>query len=383
MEQEQPRGDVRMVPLLELGTRMKTRGGIEEEEVFILEETEIAKEEVNLFCVLGKILGTKHVNPQAFANVMKKVWNLLKGIEVEQINQNLFLFKFFNKCDRQMILDIPLNQRTMRNVSGIASRGGKFVGFDEKGAIGWGKFLRACILLNIDKPLRKSLTISKEGGPTMEVSFCYEGIPNFCYICGKLGHVLKKCDCYNEDSVEEEKHNFGELLRASSRKPYSVKIEAVRDLPLLNQEGAPSKGCEGLVGTITEDARASHESNLAAMVSAGVTDPVNNKNERPSGAETMEKQPLSLSFPLGCTDGGVGESTPENKRGRPACKQVCKTGSNSSKLTLMQEQGIPVQPSMDNLENGFVCEQLGTNSFSYSNQNRDGGGYRGVKSRLR
>ncbi|KAJ4838520.1 hypothetical protein Tsubulata_006103 [Turnera subulata] len=268
MEREQLVGDGRLKSQLAGESSMVKVGESEEEEVFILEESESAQIEASLFCVLGKVLDLKHVNPQAFANITKKVWIPLKGIEVEQINRNLFLSKIFSKRDRQAIveankplffekqlvvlkaisggevltqvplnevllwvqlLDIPLNQRTANNVSGIASKAGKFVSFDEKGAVGWGKFVRARVLVNTYKPLRKSLMIRKEGGPMITVSFRYEGKPNFCYICGKLGHVLEECECRNEDSNEEEKHNFGEWLRESPRKPYNVRLEAIRE----------------------------------------------------------------------------------------------------------------------------------------------------------
>ncbi|KAJ4842367.1 hypothetical protein Tsubulata_015724 [Turnera subulata] len=166
----------------------------------------------------------------------------LDGLEVEQINRNLFLFKFFSKRDRVAVLnndkpwffekqlvvlraitgdevlsqvelketpvwvqiiDIPLNHRTARNMTNIANRAGRFLCFDEKGEKGWGKFVWAQINLDVKKPLRKSLTIQKG-----------------------QGHVLKECELWSEDSDEEEKTSFGEWLRASPRKPFSAKLVA-------------------------------------------------------------------------------------------------------------------------------------------------------------
>ncbi|KAJ4838810.1 hypothetical protein Tsubulata_011257 [Turnera subulata] len=199
--EEQFLGDGRIVTRLEGVEAGVGHGPVEEDEIFILEEPAESQMETRFFCVLGKaIFGDQVLTQVPLLEVLLWV----------------------------KILDIPLNQRTMKNVSGIAERAEKFVGFDEKGAVGWGKFVRARIWLNTKKPLRKSLAVHKEEGQMVEVSFQYEGIPNFCYICGKLGHTLKKCESRNEDSNEEEKLDFGEWLQASPRKLYSVRLEAAR-----------------------------------------------------------------------------------------------------------------------------------------------------------
>ncbi|KAJ4838386.1 hypothetical protein Tsubulata_020535 [Turnera subulata] len=119
------------------------------------------------------VLGTKHVNPLAFSNLMGKIWNPCKGIEAEQLGRKLFLFHFFSKRDRLEVLDaetpwffekrvvvlkevtedevltqvdlnevpmwiqmnnIPWNQRTPANVTNIATKAGNFLTFDERGA---------------------------------------------------------------------------------------------------------------------------------------------------------------------------------------------------------------------------------------------------------
>ncbi|KAJ4824571.1 hypothetical protein Tsubulata_047334 [Turnera subulata] len=74
----------------------------------------------------------------------------------------------------------------------------------------------------------KSLAILKGGGNTLEVMFRYEDIPDFCYICGKLGHILNECDQTSEESDDEKRITYGEWLRASPHKPYSTKLEASR-----------------------------------------------------------------------------------------------------------------------------------------------------------
>ncbi|KAJ4827699.1 hypothetical protein Tsubulata_027558 [Turnera subulata] len=166
----------------------------EDDDVLVLEETVETQEGAKFYCILGKVLGMKHLNPQAFVSVMRKLWNPLK----------------------------------VGNVRGIASKVGRFIGFDEKGELGWGKFVRARVALNMEKPLRKSLTIRRGAGLSSEVYYRYEGILNFCYLCGRLGHSLKECEKRSEELDEEEILSYGEWLRASPLKPYSAKMASIQ-----------------------------------------------------------------------------------------------------------------------------------------------------------
>ncbi|KAJ4843100.1 hypothetical protein Tsubulata_040572 [Turnera subulata] len=77
----------------------------EEEEVLELVDESPAQQPTPRMSLLARVLGTKHVNPQAFSNLMGKIWNPLKGIEAEQLGRNLFLFHFFSKRDRREIPD--------------------------------------------------------------------------------------------------------------------------------------------------------------------------------------------------------------------------------------------------------------------------------------
>lgn len=46
--------------------------------------------------------------------------------------------------------------------------------------------------------------------------FRYEFLPNFYYVCGRLGHVEKECDYVVGD--EEEEKQFGDWLRVTPAK---------------------------------------------------------------------------------------------------------------------------------------------------------------------
>lgn len=64
-----------------------------------------------------------------------------------------------------------------------------------------GKFARLRILKKIDDPLEQGIWVSIEDSEEETcILILYEKLPNFCYTCGRLGHLTK--DCEDKKSVE-------------------------------------------------------------------------------------------------------------------------------------------------------------------------------------
>ncbi|KAJ4841136.1 hypothetical protein Tsubulata_006423 [Turnera subulata] len=162
-----------------------------EEEVLELEAAGPAQRVQPQLSLLAKVLGTKHVNPQAFSNLMGRLWNPKKGIKVEQLGRNLFLFHFFSKRDRQEVQEAEAPWFFDKRVVVL-----KEVTGDEVLTQGWGNFIRARVLMHVEKPIRKSIWV-------------------------RTGAGMKR----TEDSDEEERTIYGEWLRASLRKPFRLRTE--------------------------------------------------------------------------------------------------------------------------------------------------------------
>ncbi|XP_025607851.1 uncharacterized protein At4g02000-like [Arachis hypogaea] len=66
------------------------------------------------------------------------------------------------------------------------------------------RILKIQVLLDITKPLRRCLKIAGSNNKVTELKLRYERIGNFCHYCGYIGHEVRTCSNYLEDSVAGE-----------------------------------------------------------------------------------------------------------------------------------------------------------------------------------
>lgn len=85
--------------------------------------------------------------------------------------------------------DVPLHKRTTAMAKTLATSMGDLLEVDESDPIGWCKFLRFRVALDINKPLKRWAKVATNNGPKL-IKFTYEKLMDFCHACGCLGHVL-------------------------------------------------------------------------------------------------------------------------------------------------------------------------------------------------
>ncbi|KAL0462765.1 UNVERIFIED_CONTAM: hypothetical protein Slati_0164100 [Sesamum latifolium] len=80
----------------------------------------------------------------------------------------------------------------------------------------WGTTLRVRVAINITLPLPRALKLKTTIGEETLVTFIYERLPNFCYLCGCLRHIVKYCGMQFEEGFQDPGTDtpYGPWLRA-------------------------------------------------------------------------------------------------------------------------------------------------------------------------
>lgn len=192
---------------------------------------------------------------------MATVWRPRMGVAAKDLSNNTYLFQFFHELDLQRVLndgpwsfeqsllvlakaqpdipptatpletadfwiqihDLPLGFFSEKAVMAIGNFIGDFLSIDDDSPTGWWKsFIRIRVRINITKPLASGMRIRRNGGDWSWISFRYERLPNFCFICSLIGHTEKFCIKPFEGYPTTAERQFGAWLRAQTQRPSPV-----------------------------------------------------------------------------------------------------------------------------------------------------------------
>jgi hypothetical protein len=104
--------------------------------------------------------------------------------------------------------------------SKIGASLGKLEDVDIAGdGVGWGRYLRLRVTIDLSKPLDRGRELKMEG-ISHWVVFKYEKLPSFCFRCGRIVHDKKGCPVSNfsRRNNMEESRQWGPWLRAEESK---------------------------------------------------------------------------------------------------------------------------------------------------------------------
>ncbi|KAF5477665.1 hypothetical protein F2P56_004284, partial [Juglans regia] len=221
----------------------------EKEGVALKLQPTISTMRTNHFCLLVMIVVEKFINREAFKSTMSKIWKCDSWLQFSEVGTNKYLIEFQSKKDLDRVINgrpwsfdrwllciqpfngsmsinevsfskeefwiqaynLPFDYMNQEVGIQIGNSLGRFikVHVDERG-IGWGKFLRIRVELDITKTLLRGLFINVDGKKTW-VYFKYERLPSLCFKCGVIRHV--KNSCSNQEGREGQSQ-YGAWLRA-------------------------------------------------------------------------------------------------------------------------------------------------------------------------
>ncbi|KAF5471373.1 hypothetical protein F2P56_008182 [Juglans regia] len=225
----------------------------EKEEVLLEKNSSEVVDQYGKFCLLVMIIAEKPVNREAFKSTMAKIWKCESWFKFSEVGMNKFLIEFNKEEDLQKVIkgrpwsfdrwllclqvfegnmsinevvfnkeefwvhayNIPLSSMTYEVGTQIGGCIGRVltVQVDERG-IGWGKFLRIRVEVNISEALQRGVFLSYAGKKTW-IPFKYERLPTFCFKCGVIKHAKSGCLV---SSLGDSKLQYGAWLRAPASK---------------------------------------------------------------------------------------------------------------------------------------------------------------------
>lgn len=230
----------------------------EEEDELVLDEglAPEAAAAVEL-CLVGRFLTDQPLNFNLMRSRMASIWRPGKGMTVKDIGQGRYIFQFFHIIDLKRILDggpwsfgnfplllhhlktgefplrVPLNSLAFwvqvhdLPAGYISEKIGKVLGnfvgvFQEYDATNessvWRQYMRIRVAINVNEPLKRCKKIKRSDGSSFVVTFKYERLQIFCFICGKVGHSESYCDKVFTTPQSEIKKEWGVWKKATDRR---------------------------------------------------------------------------------------------------------------------------------------------------------------------
>ena len=239
------------------------------------------------FSLLFRLLTFRPFNGEAFKATVRNLWASMGGITVRDIEDNLFLAVFNRRDDMERIIvqspwtfdkkliqmirleadmqptevkftyamfwiriyNLPILSMVKEVGEDIGNNIGRLVEVDvPENGIGWGRFLRIQVEIDVTKPLLRGKILESEDGKPFWVDFRYEHLPIFCYRCGRIGHSGNECVEGRRSGGDQmvATDRFGSWLRAvpvkggKSSRRYRETVQSDDDL-----EGNTSQGGDG------------------------------------------------------------------------------------------------------------------------------------------
>jgi hypothetical protein len=251
---------------------------------------------------VGKVISEKAARVDVLEASLGKIWCPRSGMECRALGENMFLFIFLQASGKLRALEegpwmllnelidmadydgtktideisfthipiwvrvtkMPLGMMNQWYGEAIGNQVGEFLEMEkeEDGSV-VGQFLRIKVKLDIGKPLMRGVTLCGEdkdgGGKDIWCPLMYEFIPDFCYLCGIIGHTDKFCG--NEERRSGTKQYSASLRFILPRRSFGDETHKAswRPCHLLGRGSTPAgkmHGGEGVLGGV----RASIES---------------------------------------------------------------------------------------------------------------------------
>ncbi|KAK5802554.1 hypothetical protein PVK06_030156 [Gossypium arboreum] len=208
---------------------------------------------------VGKIMAMEHLNREVMYKVFRSLWYTKEEVHFVALKEGAVIVKFscledrsqilnnmpwlFDKCLFSMapfvkgkniasyefwlspfwlrVYNIPIEVMDRQLALDVGNAIGELMAIDWKDRNGaWTEFMRLKVKIDISKPLRRVMKFASEDGGEMIGVIKYERLPNFCYMCGMIGHNTKKCQNSTEGvGINDSNLHYGSWIRVPIMNP--------------------------------------------------------------------------------------------------------------------------------------------------------------------
>ncbi|PQQ02386.1 uncharacterized protein Pyn_29889 [Prunus yedoensis var. nudiflora] len=188
--------------------------------------------------LIGVLMADKAPNHRAVKRILRKSWEQFGEAKINIVKENLLAITVENEYMAIKLLSVcklPLEKMTEDNARCIGASIATILEVDAPDQEdGYRGFLRFIVLFDTQKPLVEGFWLPRPHKPMIWAEIRYERLVDYCYHCGRLGHIMDSCPFPDGD--------FGlfttDLRAKVIRPPYRRQTETGSSLGTLGLGGA-------------------------------------------------------------------------------------------------------------------------------------------------
>ena len=292
----------------------------EEETIAISDEGRLREIESCNLSLVGRFLTCKPFNKRAAKATLRRAWGLNEGLQIVEVGENLFQFKFKTEFDMERIIhdgpwtfdnqillvqkwqkgmtaknicldsaslwiqiwDAPFDMVSPTVAMEVGGRLGKVEEVEKRRNLDdQNIFMRVKVALPISKPLRRGAFLASADGERTWCKFKYERLPLFCHYCGMLGHDIRHCTKHFTAAKQsgEVKCQYGDWMRASGGRSRSSpkrttkgSVSSTREEEAAQEGGGSNTKQAEVMGTAPEKPNVNprHEGEIGRSAKSGL-----------------------------------------------------------------------------------------------------------------